>query len=132
MTDAYMNGIKPGIENAGYVAARADMEEHSDDIMFRVIGQIRIANFVVADYTGHRNGVYYEAGFARGLGLEVIPCCRQDAMKDAHFDTRQLNHVLWKTPDDLREGLSARILGQIGAGPFFKADEQKAPPTGEA
>ena len=40
--------------------------------------QIRKSKFLIADFTGQRGGVYYEAGFAYGLGLPVIWTCRKD------------------------------------------------------
>ena len=41
--------------------------------------------FVVADVTNHRNGVYFEAGYAMGMGLPVIWMCHKDDMKEAHL-----------------------------------------------
>ena len=38
--------------------------------MDRIIAQIRASKFVVADFTRNRGGVYYEAGFALGLGSQ--------------------------------------------------------------
>ena len=35
------------------------------------MAEIRRSRFVVADYTGQVNGVYFEAGFALGLGLRA-------------------------------------------------------------
>ena len=37
---------------------------------------------MVCDLTGYRGGVYFEAGFAYGLGLEVIYTCRKDWTKE--------------------------------------------------
>ena len=76
-----------------------------------------------ADFTqgekGARGGVYYEAGFAHGLGIEVFFTCRKDVLdnNDIHFDTRQYNHIGWKTPEELRQRLAARISAVIGDGP---------------
>jgi hypothetical protein len=125
MDRAYLEGISPAIEAAGYRATRVDLVEHNDWIMDRVLGDIRLAPFVVADFTAHRNGVYLEAGFARGLGRPVINTCREDELKNAHFDTAQLNHVRWRTPEELREKLYHRILGSIGRGAH-------APPAGKS
>ncbi len=36
--------------------------------------------FMIADFTGHRGGVYFEAGFAHGLGIPVIWTCREDQL----------------------------------------------------
>jgi len=117
MDEAFNNGILPAIEHAGYRATRSDLVEHNDWIMDKILGDIRVAPFVVADFTQNRNGVYLEAGFARGLGLPGIHTCKIDHLENTHFDTAQLNHVLWSTPDELCEKLYHRILGTIGQGP---------------
>ena len=119
--EAWEEGIKRGIEDAGYEAVRIDQKEHNDKIDDRIITEIKRSRFVVADFTqgegGARGGVYYEAGFAHGLGIEVIFTCREDALKHVHFDTRQYNHIVWKKPEELRERLAARISAVIGDGP---------------
>ena len=123
MTDIYMEGIKPAVERAGYRVSRVDMEEFNDSIMDKVFGDIRAAPFVVADFTGHRNGVYLEAGFARGLGRTVIQTCAESHFGKAHFDTRHLNHICWQDKGDLQERLFQRIRGTIGLGPYATARE---------
>ena len=121
---AWEEGIKRGIEDAGYEAVRIDEQEHNDKIDDRIIAEIRRSRFIVADFTqgekGARGGVYYEAGFAHGLGIEVIFTCRKDVLdnNDIHFDTRQYNHIGWETPEELRQRLAARISAVIGDGPY--------------
>lgn len=117
MAKAYTEGIAPAVSRAGYMVQRVDDEPHTEYIMEKMLGMIRVAPFVVADFTGHRNGVYYEAGFARGLGRQVFACCRADEFDKAHFDTKQLNHLLWNNPADLQEKLLCWIRGSIGLGP---------------
>ncbi|MCF2940650.1 hypothetical protein L1N85_19855 [Paenibacillus alkaliterrae] len=58
------------------------------------------SNIVISDFTEHKTGVYYEAGFAKGLGLEVIWTVREDNLDQCHFDTKQMNHIVWKTPEN--------------------------------
>ena len=122
--EAWEKGIKLGIEDAGYEAVRIDEQEHNDKIDDRIIAEIRRSRFIVADFTqgkkGARGGVYYEAGFAHGLGIEVIFTCRKDVLdnNDIHFDTRQYNHIVWETPEELRQRLAARISAVIGDGPY--------------
>ena len=41
-------------------------------------GRPRHGGLVVADFTGHRGGVYFEAGFARGLGIPVVWTCHKE------------------------------------------------------
>ena len=68
---------------------------------------------MVADFTGQRAGVYYEAGFATGLGRPVIWCCRKDEIDKLHFDTNHKNHIDWETPEELRDRLYRRIRATI-------------------
>lgn len=117
MDEVFQKGIQPAIEQAGYLVTRVDLAEHNDWIMDKVLGDIRLAPFLVADFTRHRNGVYFEAAFARGLGTPVIHTCQREDFGKAHFDTVQLNHVLWDTPEVLRTKLYHRIVGTIGRGP---------------
>ncbi len=121
MESAWQDGIRPAIRNTGYTPKRIDKEEHVDKIDDRIIAEIRRSRFVVADFThgekGIRGGVYYEAGFAHGLGISVIFTCRKDLQDEIHFDTRQYNHIFWEAPDELRERLEERIGAVIGQGP---------------
>lgn len=106
---AWMEGIRPGLEDAGYTAVRLDAVEHNEKIDDRIIAEIRRSGLVVADLTGGRANVYFEAGFAMGLGVPVIWTCREDHLDDLHFDTRQYNYIGWETPAELRERLRLRI-----------------------
>ena len=112
MDEVYDQAIKPAIEEAGYRPYRVDMEHFSGRIDDKVIAEIRRSRFLVADFShgsdGARGSVYYEAGFAHGLGLEVIFCSRDGT--EPHFDTRQYNHIMWKDMEDLRERLLTRVL----------------------
>ena len=122
--EAWDKGIKLGIKDSGYEAVRIDQKEHTNKIDDEIIAEIRRSRFVVADFTqgkdGARGGVYYEAGFAHGLGIEVFFTCRKDMLdnNDIHFDTRQYNHIGWETPEELRQRLAARISAVIGDGPY--------------
>ncbi|MEL3892533.1 hypothetical protein V6B08_19810 [Ferrovibrio sp. MS7] len=117
VAEAFTAGIAPALLDAGYRAFRVDQKEHVNKIDDEIIMQIRRSKFVVADFTGHRGGVYFESGFAMGLGLPVIWTCREDAMGDLHFDIRQYNTISWQAPADLRAKLSRRVEAVVGRGP---------------
>lgn len=117
MSELYERAISPAIKEAGYRAIRVDLVEHTGFIMDRVLSLIRVAPFVVADFTGNRNGVYFEAGFARGLGLPVVHLCHQSHFEQSHFDIKQINTLVWNDHGDLTGKLKYRILGTLGAGP---------------
>lgn len=113
---AWKEGIEPALNDAGYDPVRVDRVEYNEKIDDRIIAEIRRSGLVVADFTGDRGGVYYEAGFARGLGLPVFSTVRQDHLKGVHFDTRQYNHIVWETPAELRERLHYRVMATLGPG----------------
>ena len=118
--DAWEGGFKLAIREAGYEPMRIDQKEHVNKICDEIVAEIRRARFVVADFThgdsGVRGGVYYEAGFAHGLDIQIIFTCRADMLKEIHFDTRQFNHITWEDPEELKEKLANRIAAVIGDG----------------
>lgn len=67
---------------------------HTDRIDDKILAEIRRSGLLVADFTGHRQGVYFEAGFALGLDVPVIWCCREDEIEKAHFE-----HSAIQSPD---------------------------------
>jgi len=108
--------IYNAINKAGYKPYRIDAEPHIDRIDIKIISEIKNSRFVVADITEQKRGVYFEAGYALGMGLPVIWCVRKDDLENAHFDTRQYNHIVWKTGDDLEDRLYQFICAIIGKG----------------
>lgn len=117
MNEVFDAALWPAIFNAGYEPFRVDMKDHANKIDDEIIAGIRQSRFIVADYTGHRGGVYYESGFAQGLGIPVIWTCHKAHAKDLHFDIRQYNCLLYDDPDDLRLRLQNRIEAVLDAGP---------------
>jgi hypothetical protein len=113
----YDNGLYPGIHGAGYKPFRVDRHDHVNRIDDEIIAQIRRSRFVVADFTGQKHGVYFEAGFALGLALQVIWSCRKDDIKNLHFDIRQYNCIDWDSETELAERLKLRIEAVMGVGP---------------
>jgi hypothetical protein len=113
---AWEDGFEKSCSAAGgYKALRMDLKEHNQKICDAIIAEIRKSRFLVADFTGHRGGVYFEAGYALGLGIPVIWTCREDDLEKTHFDTRQYNHVVWKDEKDLFEKLKRRIEATVPA-----------------
>ena len=110
---AWTDGLKLGIEDCGFDALRVDKKEHNEMICDVIMAKIRKSKFLVADFTRHSPGVYFEAGYMLGLGRPVIYSCRTDDLKNAHFDTSQYNHIAWDTPEDLRKKLKRRIQATI-------------------
>ena len=127
MLTIYDKWIDPAIYAAGYKPFRIDKKEHTNKIEDEIIAEIRKSKFLVADMTGHRGGVYYEAGFAHGLGLEVILTCRTDYFDELHFDLNHYNCIKW-SPDkleDFKKALTRRIKAKFGQGPVVEHDKDQ-------
>lgn len=108
------NPIKQAIKDAGYTPYRIGVEPHSDKIDVKIMSEIKNSRFIVADVTEQKHGVYFEAGFALGLGLPVIWCVKKEDLKNVHFDTRQYNHIVWETEKELKYQLYNFICAIIG------------------
>lgn len=117
LNEIYSNGFQVGIIEAGYEPVRMDQLEHINRIDDEIINQINTSKFVVADFTGHRSGVYFEAGYALGSGLPVFWTCKKSEMSDLHFDIRQFNCIDWESPEELAKRLKVRLEAVLGRGP---------------
>ncbi|WP_146548378.1 hypothetical protein [Rummeliibacillus suwonensis] len=109
----YENAIEKAIKDNGFTPIRIDRVEHNNKIDDEIIANIKKSKFVIADFTGHRGGVYFEAGYAMGRDIPVIWTCRENDLKNLHFDTRQYSHILWNDEKDLYKMLDNRIKATI-------------------
>lgn len=114
MKHVFEDGIKPAIESAGYDAHRIGWEPHNENIVFKIISEIKRSKFVVCDLTNQKNGAYFEAGYAMGMGIPVIYSIQEDDAENAHFDLKQYNQIRWKDANDLKEQLYNFICAIIG------------------
>lgn len=122
MSNVYAKAIKPAIENENlFNSIKIDCVEYCNDINDEMIAQIRKSKFMVADLTGYRGGVYYEAGFAEGLGLPVIYTCHKKWLEGVsdkniekvHFDINHKNIIIWE--EDKLEDFKTRLINRINA-----------------
>ena len=106
--------FEPTIKRSRFEPKLADDPAHNGQIDAHIIAELKQCRFVVADVTHASPGVYFEAGYALGMGRPVIWTCRADRERtDMHFDTRQYNHILWNGGEDLADQLYARIVATI-------------------
>jgi len=119
---SFDDSLKEACDNGTFLAVKTDCKmdpvridrvHHNEKKCDKLIAKIRTSQFLVADVTLQRPGVYFEAGFAMGLGRPVIWTCREDDLANVHFNTRQYSHVVWKEPHDLRTQLAERIIATI-------------------
>jgi len=123
------DAIEKAIRDAGYQPTRVDQHEYVGGVMDKVLALIRQSRFVVADFTQNRGGVYYEAAFAAGRDIPVIPTCRVDHLDPEnksdrlHFDVSHLNFLSWDDQNlpDFQKRLQLRIEALFGRGPRTRA-----------
>jgi len=70
--NAWKHGIKPGIESCGLRAVRGDDYVESGQILEKVDKAIRRSRLVIVKVDENNLNVYYELGFAMGLGKDVL------------------------------------------------------------
>lgn len=140
--NAYSEAMEKAIEeDSGYESYKVSNNDQNNGwIPDTIVKEIRRSKFVIADLTGYRAGVYYEAGFAEGLGKEVIYTCnknwfdeQEEMMKipiqcsncsgtnelkldGVHFNLKQRKMILWEEDNlpDFRKALAERIGAVIG------------------
>src|SRR5581483_6297370 len=67
-----LDAIKDGAASCGISAERIDDTQTNARITDRILDAIRKAEFVVVDLSSARPNVYYEAGYAQGLGKTPV------------------------------------------------------------
>ena len=116
------NAIIPACAACGFMARPSTDNEYNDGIMDEIITEIRRSKFVIVDFTYNNNGAYFEAGYAQGLGREIIRLCKKDWFEGhdekgnknrLHFDIQHYNIILWDNHADLLKKLKARIRATI-------------------
>jgi hypothetical protein len=96
----------------GLKAERTDQTGSLERIIPRVEKGIRGSAFVIADVSKESPNVFYEVGFARGLGKDLMMTARKDTKLP--FDIGDIPVIFWKRPEDLKEELRKRIKNWRG------------------
>lgn len=108
--DLVRKSTKIAIEKTGNEAYYVDLDVHNGNISDKIMEEIRNCKFLVADFTYQNLGVYYEVGYAKGIGKTVIYTCRADEFENIHFDIKQIQFVVWKDEVDYISKLEQQII----------------------
>lgn len=91
------NCLRKAVQHTGYELRQATQRAGLIDAVIE--DEIRRCRFVIADLSDDNAGAYWEAGFAQGLGKDVIYICRKidrkGELKKTHFDTNHRQTVWW-------------------------------------
>jgi hypothetical protein len=100
-------------EELGFDAERTDESDSTDRILPRIENGIRQSAFVIADLTEPSPNVFYEIGFAKGMGKEVIATAKKGTQLP--FDVSDVPIVWWELQEELKAGLRKRIAAIVKA-----------------
>jgi hypothetical protein len=101
------DAIKAVADACGLNAERVDDVESNERITDRVLESIRRAEFVVADLTNARPNVFYEAGYAQGLGKTPIYIAQHGTHPE--FDLKDYPIIFFHNMRELRVKLEKRL-----------------------
>jgi hypothetical protein len=132
--DIYDHAIRPILKELNLHPSRVDRVEHNDDIDDRIFKLIEQSNVCIADLTFARPSVYYEAGYAHGIGKPVIYIARGDHFRAresdeagnlrVHFDLQMKNIIPWTTPNDSFKNRLRKRLRHV-LRPLLKSREKE-------
>ena len=106
--DLYELAIKPACTEAGAVCDRVDHQIFLNNILERIYGQIRAADLIVGEMSGRVPNVFYEVGYAHGLGKPVILATK--TADDIPFDLRHYPHIIYgDSLTDLKTQLREKV-----------------------
>ncbi len=112
------NHFKPAVAQTGFDLRRLDERQTAGIIDNRMRAEIQAARFLVADLSDRNNGVYFEAGYAEGLGRPVFYTCEESVFAKRHFDTEHHLTIKWNEKDPakaatgLKEAIRATLRGE--------------------
>ena len=111
LNSVFKNTISDMIRNLGLnpVIVNQDTTSHDEKISDKIISEIKSSRILIADLTHHSQNVYYEIGYAMGMGIPVILTCKKGYMKDVAFDINQYPVFEWKNENELSEKIKNRI-----------------------
>jgi hypothetical protein len=111
--DDVLDAIKEVCQRCGLNAERVDEAQANERITDRILESIQKAEYVIVDLTESRPNVFYEAGYAQGIGKLPIYIARKDTRLE--FDLKDYPVIFFDSYRDLKNGLEARLRGLAGA-----------------
>ncbi len=101
-----IEGVRDQVTQIPFKCIRADEIFSSVPIMHIIHEQMGRAEIIIADLTSCNPNVFYELGYAHGIGKNTI--CITQKKKDVPFDLKHRQFLLYY-PRNLKQTLSAKI-----------------------
>jgi len=94
-----------------FEAERTDESPSLERILPRIETGIRNSAFVIADVSDLSPNVFYELGYAKALGKQVILTAKRGT--PLPFDIGDIPAIFWEIQEDLKEGLRKCLPGVV-------------------
>jgi hypothetical protein len=105
--DDVYDSYKSVCKEFGFEAERTDESESLERIIPRIEIGIRQSAIVLADVSGLSPNIFYEIGFAKALGKDVIITAKQGT--NLPFDLSDIPTIFWNTQTELKQDLRKRL-----------------------
>ncbi len=102
-----LDSIKEVAERCRVQAERVNEPPSNERITDRILESIQRAEFVIVDLTGSRPNVYYEAGYAQGIGKTPIFIARNGT--ELEFDLKDYPVIFFQNLKQLKDALETRL-----------------------
>ena len=115
MTDAYV-AIKDECKKLKLRTKRVDENSGSGLIIREITDLIERCEFIVCDLTNERPNVYYELGYAHGVGneaMDILLIAKEGTI--IHFDISPLRVHYYSSSEHLRMLISSNLKAMIKA-----------------
>jgi hypothetical protein len=108
LEDAYST-IKRTVKNLKKGLRCERVDDIQDDFVIdeKIYSCIQKSKLLIVDLTGSRPNVYYELGYARALGKQIILTAKTG--EKPHFDVSHQNTIFYNNSTELEKALNARL-----------------------
>lgn len=107
LIDAY-DSFQQVAEQLEYECEKVTQANAGDRILPDILERIKRAAFVIVDLTDLRPNVFYELGYADGLGKRVVVTAKKGT--ELPFDVKDIPTIFWEGQKQLKQDLRTRIL----------------------
>ena len=107
--DDVLDAIKETCKNCDLTAERVDEAQTNERITDRILESIQKAEYVIVDLTESRQNVFYEAGYAQGIGKLPIYIAKEGTV--LKFDLKDYPVIFFDSYRELKQNLEARLRG---------------------
>jgi len=104
-----LDSIKEAAFRCGIQAERVDEPQSNDRITDRILESIRKAEYVIVDVTYSRPNVFFEAGYAHGIGKIPIYIAKEGT--ELEFDLKDYPAIFYKNFKQLKLDIEKRLRG---------------------